>query len=52
MTIPVKEIAKSITVGALVHFDDARDGIATLLAERGYPIGEEDVRSSRMPVRF
>lgn len=52
IVIPAKAIAKSITVGALVHFDDARDGIATLLSERGYPIDEKNIRPSHMPVRF
>jgi hypothetical protein len=50
--IPAKTIAKSITVGALVHFDDARDGITTLLSERGYTMATKNILPSHMPVRF
>lgn len=50
--IPNKNIVKGLTIGALVSFEDARDGVATLLEERHYPIGEESIRRSGMPVRF
>ena len=52
LLIPRKDIVKSIKVGALVHFEDAQGGIATLLSERGYPVTEQSITPSGMPVRF
>lgn len=50
--IPNKKLVHGIKAGALVPFQDARDGVATLLSERSYPIDETSITSSDMPVRF
>lgn len=50
--IPNKKIVRGLKAGALVPFSDARDGVATLLSERSYPIDETVITPSGMPVRF
>lgn len=50
--IPNKRLVRGIRAGALVPFQDARDGVATLLSERSYPIDGNAITASNMPVRF